>query len=222
MTDQHKDVVQRIAQVWQDVYTSGQVKPIAFDAERGRLLVECINRAYLIQVRLLAGTLITKLNAALGADIVHIMSVRARPIRILVTGSRSWEDVELLDDALRDAWHDATQVFGPEHPVIVVHGDCRKGADFFARHWSVANGVRQEKHPADWTGRCAAECPPDHRLNRDSGQSACPTAGPRRNQTMVNLGADLLVAFQRSNSRGTADCIRRAEKAGIPVRRFTA
>lgn len=222
MTDEHKDVVQRIAQIWQNVYTSGQVKPIAFDAERGRLLIECINRAYLIQARLLAGTLITNLNAALGADIVHTMVVRVRPIRILVTGSRSWEDVELLDDALRDAWHDATQVFGPEHPVVIVHGDCRKGADFFARHWAVANGIRQEKYPADWTGPCVPECPDDHRLNRANGQSACPTAGPRRNEQMVQLGADILVAFQRDNSRGTADCIRRAAQAGIPVRRITA
>jgi hypothetical protein len=35
---------------------------------------------------------------------------------------------------------------------------------------------------------------------------------------MVDMGADLMVAFHLNNSRGTADCISRAEQAGIPVR----
>ncbi|WP_331723387.1 SLOG family protein [Streptomyces atratus] len=222
MTERPDDIVQQIARVWRETYPQSQVKPVAFDPKQGRLIVECASHPYLVQTRLVGGALAKKVNAALGADIVRVVAPKLREIRILVTGSRTWEDVEVLDDALRDTWHDATHVFGPEHPVVIVHGDCREGADFFARHWAVANGVRQEKHPADWTGPCAPECPDDHRLNRANGQTACPTAGPRRNEAMVQLGADILVAFQRGNSRGTADCIRRAAQAGIPVRRFTA
>jgi hypothetical protein len=32
------------------------------------------------------------------------------------------------------------------------------------------------------------------------------------------MGADLVLAFRRNNSRGTTDCISRAKRAGIPVR----
>ncbi|MFE9461628.1 SLOG family protein [Streptomyces californicus] len=215
-------MVQWIAAIWREAYEQGEVKPVAFDPELGRLVVECTSRAYLLQIRLTGGVLAKRVNTALGADIIRTVASRLREIRILVTGSRSWEDVQGLDDALRDTWNDATQVFSPEHPVVIVHGDCYKGADFFARHWAVANGIRQERYPADWTGPCAPECPDSHRPIRGNGQSYCPTAGPRRNEAMVQLGADILVAFQRGNSSGTADCIRRATAAGIPVRRFTA
>jgi hypothetical protein len=35
---------------------------------------------------------------------------------------------------------------------------------------------------------------------------------------MVDLGADLCLAFPMPRSRGTWDCVRRAKKAGIVVR----
>ncbi|MFF2411826.1 SLOG family protein [Streptomyces sp. NPDC058092] len=222
MTEQPDAQMQQIVATWQATYPNGQVRPRSYDPEQGLLIVECVSYAYQFQTRLTGMSLAKKANAALGADIVRAVAAKLRDIRILVTGSRTWDDVQVLDDTLRDIWHDATQVFGPEHPVVIVHGDCRKGADFFARHWAVANDIRQEVHPADWTAPCAPECPDGHRLNRANGQTACPTAGPRRNEAMVQLGADILVAFQRDNSRGTADCIRRASQAGIPVRRITA
>ena len=34
---------------------------------------------------------------------------------------------------------------------------------------------------------------------------------------MVNAGADLCLAFPLGESRGTRDCVRRADAAGIPV-----
>ncbi|HVX20936.1 MAG TPA: DUF2493 domain-containing protein [Acidimicrobiales bacterium] len=42
-------------------------------------------------------------------------------------------------------------------------------------------------------------------------------AGPRRNQEMADAGADLCIAFP--GGRGTEDMVRRATRAGIPVRR---
>jgi hypothetical protein len=39
---------------------------------------------------------------------------------------------------------------------------------------------------------------------------------------MVDAGAELVVAFQRAGSRGTADAMARATKAGLPVRHITA
>jgi len=43
-------------------------------------------------------------------------------------------------------------------------------------------------------------------------------AGPMRNKRMADLGAVLCLAFPKGESRGTWDCIKRANRAGIPVR----
>jgi hypothetical protein len=58
--------------------------------------------------------------------------------------------------------------------------------------------ISTETHKADWTTH---------------GKGA----GPLRNQKMVDLGADIAVAYMHEGSRGTADCVARAKKAGIEV-----
>lgn len=122
--------------------------------------------------------------------------------RVLVTGSRTWEDRALLErelDALL-AGHGA---------LTLVHGAARRGADSMAHNWglnrrhaSSYGAVTIEPHPADW-GR---------------GRSA----GFIRNAEMVNLGADVCLAFIRDGSRGATHCAGLALKAAIPVRYFRA
>jgi YspA, cpYpsA-related SLOG family len=120
------------------------------------------------------------------------------PVRILITGSREWTDWRLLHWALKDA---ARGVRWDE--VTVVHGDCPSGADFFAGDFARCAGMTEERHPADWDKHGKA-------------------AGPIRNQEMVNAGADVCLAFFQPGAanRGTRDCASRAERAGIPVRRY--
>lgn len=138
--------------------------------------------------------------------------------RILVTGSRSWSDADALADVLLDTWHDATQ--NGHTGIVIIHGTA-DGADTLADLWARGNGLDVESHPADWD-HCAENCPPGHRKPRARGGDYCPTAGHRRNQRMLDAGADLVVGFQRDGSRGTADCLRRAKAAGLPVRHITA
>ncbi|MFK8851296.1 DUF2493 domain-containing protein [Streptomyces sp. Ac-502] len=137
--------------------------------------------------------------------------------RILVTGSRSWSDAQLLADVLLDTWHDATQL--GHRSIVIVHGGA-DGADTLADLWARGAGLDVEVHEADW-GHCGPDCPPGHRRPRSRGGDYCPTAGPRRNQQLIDAGAHLVVAFHRDSSRGTADCITRAQAAGLPVRRIT-
>lgn len=111
--------------------------------------------------------------------------------RILITGSRKWLGYNRLYAAL------AAEVGGHD---IIVHGANPTGADAFADVWAKSHSRQVETHPANWA----------------KGKSA----GPARNQEMVNLGADLCIAFIDRESRGTRDCARRAEKAGIPVLRI--
>jgi hypothetical protein len=142
-------------------------------------------------------------------------------LRVLVTGSRAWTDSQALGDALLDCWHDAVQL-GADG-ITVVHG-AADGADSLADLWAVGHrglGVLREPTPADWP-LCAAECRPEHRRLRRDGSEYCPTAGHRRNQLMVDRGAAVCVGFWRAPGTGTLDCLRRAERAGIPVRRIDA
>ena len=116
--------------------------------------------------------------------------------RILITGSRDWGDWRTITKALIDA------ADGKPRPVTVVHG-CARGADFLAAHAARKLGWEVEDHPARW--------------DRDGK-----AAGPIRNQAMVDLGADVCLAFIKDGSRGATHCADLAEKAGIPVLRLTA
>lgn len=125
--------------------------------------------------------------------------------RILVTGSRDWDNEHLIEQALRDAYWDLLDEGADpavSHDVTLVHGDCR-GADIIARDIWRAHGKTDEAHPAPW---------------KTHGKAA----GFVRNAEMVDLGADLCLAFIKNDSKGASMAASLAEKAGIPVRRFTA
>lgn len=196
--------------------------PSWFDAPRGILVVECINQVWLTQLRLSALKMAEKLNAALPEPIIKKVIGCIQEVHVLVTGSRTWDDRQAVADALLDAWHDAVQTVSPEVHFTVVHGDCPSGADAIAKQWAIDNGVFHHGFPANWSGPCTPACPdtPHRKTNRHG--EYCPLAGHYRNQLMVDMGVDLVLAFHRDNSRGTADCIRRAKAAGIPVHTITA
>jgi hypothetical protein len=118
------------------------------------------------------------------------------PSRILVTGSRRWSDRAAVGHALATAYR-------LWRPIVIVHGGCPTGADAMAATWAQRAGVECEVWPAEWAAYGRA-------------------AGPIRNALMVEAGARLCLAFPLPGSRGTEDCIRRAEAAGIPVHRFEA
>lgn len=138
-----------------------------------------------------------------------------KPYRVLVTGSRDWDDVTTIGAALEQALIDSDG-----RPVLVVHGACPSGADRHADHY------------ARWLrGRgCSVDVEPHHA--EDFGP--WPACGPFRNKHMVSLGADLCLAFigpctsprcRRPDphpSHGASHCAYLAEQAGIPTRRFTA
>ena len=105
--------------------------------------------------------------------------------RILVTGSRDWQDPVTIIDALIDEF---------ESKAVLVHGGA-SGADFMAaKVWTKA-GMPAEPHPADWS----------------KGRGA----GYERNAEMVALGADVCLAFIRDESKGATHTAELAQKAGI-------
>lgn len=122
--------------------------------------------------------------------------------RILITGSRDWED-----DRVIGQWLSYYSHYLPKPAdLVVVHGACPSGADSMADLWASRLGLTVERHPAQW---------------RQYGIYN-PQAGKARNREMVLLGADLCLAFIRNGSRGATHCAALAEEAGIPIVRFTA
>lgn len=133
------------------------------------------------------------------------------PYRVLVTGSRDWNDCQTIGDALEHAFAAAG------HLLLVVHGACPTGADGYAR-WMRSLGLPVDIEPHPAKGH------PTH----DFGP--WPGAGPRRNAHMVSLGADLCLAFlspctssrcRRTDfhySHGASGCARLAAEAGITVK----
>lgn len=129
--------------------------------------------------------------------------------RVLLTGSRNWDNPDLIRivlDSVRSA-----------HPdMVLVHGDCQAGADAIGAEWAAVNRIPEEPHPAGWRRSSAGR-----RIN---------WVHPlKRNEEMVDLGADVVLAFAMPcvkdgckytkfhPSHGTSHTMTLAEVAGIPV-----
>ena len=118
-------------------------------------------------------------------------------MKVLVTGSRHWKNLEAVKELLLAAYDDAKTR-------ILVHGRAR-GADACA-HFAAedAGGIDIRPYPADWVAH---------------GMSA----GSIRNQQMLDEEhkkkepVDLCLAFPMRGSVGTWDMVERCFKARIQV-----
>ena len=110
---------------------------------------------------------------------------------VLVCGGRDYEDIDRVY-AVLDGIHAKAPI------ASIIHGGA-KGADKLAGSWAFFRDLVPERiYRANWA---------------DLGKAA----GPLRNQQMLDKEAvDLVIAFP--GGRGTADMVRRARKAGVPVR----
>lgn len=138
---------------------------------------------------------------------------------VLVTGSRqASEPLGTLVHRELDALF--IRVRETVSALIIRHGACPTGVDQYAAEWARLHrdcSVTEDRHPADWTGPCHAECTHGPRLQSSSGRSRCPAAGPRRNKAMVDLGADEVLAFPVGKSPGTRSTMKLAKAAGLPI-----
>lgn len=117
-------------------------------------------------------------------------------MRVLVTGSRDWTDTAAIRDALARIRERQEAAFRGGTDVTLVSGACPTGADAIAEQAAEGMGWRVERHPADWArhGRCA---------------------GHIRNVAMVDLGADICLAYILDGSREPAMMAGLADAASI-------
>jgi len=111
-------------------------------------------------------------------------------LRILVTGSRDWDDQTTLYAAFAAIFLDAGN-----RQVSLVSGNCPTGADKMAEDLFEAMGYDIERYPADW--------------------SMGKRAGYIRNQLMVDTAPDVCVGFVKNGSRGASMTVKLAQDAGI-------
>lgn len=112
-------------------------------------------------------------------------------MKVLVCGSRNWEDRQRIKDIL-DIYHERFLF------TALIEGEAL-GVDGMARDWAIDRHIPTFRFPAHWGL---------------FGKSA----GPIRNQQMLDVGQpDFVIAFHENieTSKGTADMVRRAKKAGI-------
>lgn len=124
-----------------------------------------------------------------------------KPIRVIVTGSRTWADRDTIWTAL-DLIAGAAKAEGRR--LLLAHG-CASGADQLAEEWVRARRrvkwpVDVQRYPADW---------PRHGRR----------AGRVRNAEMVKPGADVCLAFILDGSKGATHCADLAEANDIRTQR---
>lgn len=131
------------------------------------------------------------------------MSETTRLPRLLITGSRTHQWTPYDSHALLIAVQEIVEKT-QKRPTLV-HGGATGADTEAALHGQHLFNLQAEVHRADW---------------KKYGRAA----GPIRNKQMVELGADLCLAFpdhpqnQGSHgSRGTWNCVDLAQQAGIPV-----
>lgn len=137
------------------------------------------------------------------------------PSRILVTGPRTWKARDVIPAALDGAEGWIRAWVAPSGPLTLVHGYA-PGWDTLCAIEASRRGWGVEGHRADWR--------PGGTFDR--------LAGHKRNQHMVDLGADVCIAGilpcaepectrqQPHGTHGTADCLKRLGRTDIPVLRF--
>ena len=113
--------------------------------------------------------------------------------RVVIAGCRDYNNYKEAKDFIDYCFSNIRK----ENTIIIVSGGA-KGADALGERYAAENGLKLERHPADW---------------EKYGKSA----GPKRNKKMAEIG-DYVICFWDGKSRGTKSMIEYAKKLEKPIR----
>ena len=114
-------------------------------------------------------------------------------MNLIIAGGRDFDDYPLLCKSLDHLLKNT------DKSTITVFSGQAKGADSLGEQYAKQRHIPVKHFPADWDKH---------------GKKA----GILRNQEMLDAGASHLVAFWDGVSKGTADMVNRATKAGLHIR----
>lgn len=118
---------------------------------------------------------------------VLVVNFYERNMRVLVCGSRDFNDKDLMEDVLKRF-----------NISCIIEGEAR-GADRLARDYAERQGIPVLSFPAQWDLH---------------GKAAGPI---RNTEMLRVGKPEMVVAFRGPNSRGTQNMINQSRKAGIAV-----
>ena len=111
-------------------------------------------------------------------------------MKVVVCGGRNYHEPAQVRRELN-------RLYAVHHFTDLMQGGCPTGADRLAKEWAATKPeIKRWECKAEWGKYGKA-------------------AGPRRNAQMVEWKPDLVIAFP--GGRGTANMIKQAKEAGIPV-----
>lgn len=113
---------------------------------------------------------------------------------LVVAGSRSFTDFDRMKLEICDLMWNSLK----DYQVVIVQGECPRGADYLAKLAAQALNLTCVPCPADWAAHGRA-------------------AGPIRNSLMAEHGNGLL-AFWDGESKGTEDMIKKMKAKGKSTR----
>lgn len=113
-------------------------------------------------------------------------------IRLLITGSRSWDNL----DYIRSTFIAVSDEFGDD--ITLVSGACPTGADRLGEIVAAELGWSVELYPADWN-------------------TYGKRAGFVRNSQMIDTEPDIVVGFVRNGSKGASMTVNLGKKKGLPT-----
>jgi hypothetical protein len=124
---------------------------------------------------------------------------------IIICGNRDAESIDLFEPYTRaiHRLYDRLLKNRAPHHLIVIEGG-QRGVDFMAGREAVHRGCGWVTVPANWTRYGLG-------------------AGPLRNEWMLQLNVSKIYGLHHdwTNSKGTTNCLTRAESMGIRTKRIT-
>lgn len=111
-------------------------------------------------------------------------------IRILITGSRSWDNIHYI----RSTFVSLADAYGDD--ITLVSGACPTGADRLGEMVASELGWNVELYPADWNTH---------------GKRA----GFVRNSAMIDTDPDIVVGFVRNKSKGASMTVNLGKNKGL-------
>jgi len=138
-----------------------------------------------------------------------------RGARVLVTGSKGWDDRRSISASLKRA----LKFLGKEDPeqATLIHG-AERGAEKLASTIALREGFIIESHPAErWrhSPECPAEDPGDGGCWQ--GRNSCRRATQRRNREVLSSDGDILLAFIEDGDPGPSAMLREWTSEGLPA-----